>query len=101
MWSNYKTAKINGQKRKSHGNGWKNCVSLHFPLLLCFFYLLALIYIADMTPGAQELSLDLFSLVDPIDPDDLVNIPELNMTPMMNPANEGSGGGLSTAGIGE
>ena len=54
-----------------------------------------------MTPGAQELSLDLFSLVDPIDPDDLVNIPELNMTPMMNPANESSGGGLSTAGIGE
>jgi hypothetical protein len=40
--------------------------------------------------GARELSPDLFSLVDPIDPDDLVNIPELNMTPMMNPANEGS-----------
>jgi hypothetical protein len=39
-------------------------------------------------------------LVDPIDPDDLVNIPKLNMTPMMNPANEGSSG-LSTVGIGE
>jgi hypothetical protein len=45
-----------------------------------------------MIPGARELSPDLFSLVDPIDPDDLVNIPELNMTPMMNPANEGSSG---------
>jgi hypothetical protein len=54
-----------------------------------------------MIPGARELSPDLFSLVDPIDPDDLVNIPELNMTPMINPANEGSSGGFSTVGIGE